>query len=403
MEIDYSAVNMKYNNYKWPKIFLNLAFLTSSFRDLRFISFLSFQDIFLILSFAGFNLKFLESSRRSLLNLLLIRSVFLLSVLILSTFIVSSDPINSSFNYLKLFFAFVILPVCLWFCFVHKLNTESLIYSYIIGAFFACSVSILFGIGERSNGRSAGLAGHPVFFGTLTGTAIVMLFSIVFKSIALKIVRYTVLGFLFYSLSLSASSTGFLIVGIASFIYFIFLIINSQYRRFMFFSFSAFIFGYVFQTSRFFEYSRLRFSNTLNPKTGFTTRAVEGTSTIEARWFSMKSSWAKIQDNPFLGHGLDTVGRITDVGLEPHNIFFLAWQTGGILLLSIIGYFLVKSSYALFKSINNQKLLATMLITTGWMVLMSEPLIYERSILSPIYLGILLALSELSPPQTSRV
>jgi O-antigen ligase len=264
---------------------------------------------------------------------------------------------------------------------------DLLLYSFISGSTLSCLLTFVFKIGAASNGRSSGLAGHPVFFGALTATASIMTLQVPFQSQAMKFLRYPIFFFLLYSLSLSASSTGFVVVSIGILGLFLKNIFQLKILKAVTGLSIGLIAAIFFMKSSLFELSRKRFSTALHPSSGFSTDATSGTSTFQSRLYSIKSSWVRIQDSPILGHGLDSFGRLTQVQLEPHNIFFLAWQTGGLLLFVIILLFgLISTKYFVIASVERQ-FLPLILILTGWLVLITEPLIYETSVLAPIYLG----------------
>ncbi len=137
-----------------------------------------------------------------------------------------------------------------------------------------------------------------------------------------------------------------------------------------------------------FAYSRTRLFQSLNPSTGFSTNAVSGTSTLEARIFSVKYGWERILDSPIFGNGMDDSGRITDLNLEPHNFFVIGWQSGGLLVLSALIIFSAFSFKALLSALLRNEFPKIIIILVTWLALLTSPLLYERSVITPLILVI---------------
>jgi hypothetical protein len=80
---------------------------------------------------------------------------------------------------------------------------------------------------------------------------------------------------------------------------------------------------------------------------------------------------------------------MTSVALEPHNFFLIGWQTGGIVLFILTVVVFIYSCIYFFKSISRKATLEASMIAGSWIALLSGPLVYERSILAPLFLALL--------------
>ena len=361
-------------------------FFTCSFRDVRFISFLSLQDILLFTVLFPLYFGLLESSKRKKLNIYLIISFFILLIFLCQSLMTSISPMESIFNYLKIFVAFALLPSAIWI-FVHKIEDSYLLFlGYLSGVFISCLNSLIFKLGGSSGSRISGLSGHPVFFGILTATAIVIALSIEYRTKQSKFLSFIPIAVFAYAMVLSASSTGLVIVVSGLAVKILITLMKQKFLSLLITMTTLLTGGILVWNANFFSYSKARLLLSLDPQSGYSTNQISGISTFEARIFSLKYAWERIQDSPIVGHGLDTQGRVTSIGLEPHNMLFLSWQTGGLLLLALAIFFLHISLKYFILAIKLKFELGIAVILVTWLGLMTEPLIYERSILAPLFL-----------------
>ena len=371
---------------KWARLLMVGVFFSCSFRDLRFISFLSPQDILLFAALLPLYFGPLESYKRRKLNISLIASFLLLLIFSFQSLLSSANSIESIVNYLKVYVAFVLLPSATWI-FVNKMEDITLLlWGYLSGVLISCLSTLILNLGVSSGSRFSGLSGHPVFFGSLTATAIVITLSIKYRKKRTRILSFIPVIFFAYSMVRSASSTGLIII-LAGLIVMILLDLFGQKLLTTFLSLVIFIpAGILIWNANFFSYTKARLLLSLNPQTGFSTNRISGTSTFEARMYSLKYAWERIQDSPVIGHGLDIQGRITSIGLEPHKMCFLSWQTGGVRSLALSTFFLYISFRYFVLAAKLKFSLGIVVIITTWLQLMTQPLIYERSVLSPLFL-----------------
>jgi hypothetical protein len=111
-------------------------------------------------------------------------------------------------------------------------------------------------------------------------------------------------------------------------------------------------------------------------------------STLAIRWQTIGYAWDKIREAPILGHGLDLSGQFNLSGLQPHSIFLLAWQTGGVLLLLGSIFLLMDGIGRMAKSIANRIIVPLTLFIGTWLTLFTNPLLYDVSFISTYCLGI---------------
>jgi hypothetical protein len=80
---------------------------------------------------------------------------------------------------------------------------------------------------------------------------------------------------------------------------------------------------------------------------------------------------------------------MTQIGLEPHNIFFMAWQTGGLIFLIFITYLAFKSVSATLHNVKTLNSISTVLLLACWITLLTGPALYDRAILALLFLGLI--------------
>lgn len=377
-------VEKRHNNL--TKFLMAGLFFSCSFRQARFFPILAPQDIFLLAASLLILVHKFEDYRIKNFSRYVLLVLFLFLYFALNSLLVSINPGDSIVNYLKVIFAFVLLPVAVWGFVQNADDVRNLYWAFVAGVIVSSGIDIFFASGI-AEGRSSGFTGHPVFNGILIAFAITIVMASKYETRLLMLGGYAVNGFLLFAFTKTASLTGLIIIlsslGLN-------IMINFHFRRIfqtLVFLIIAIYTLTLIWNAAFFSFTKSRLLLTFSPRTGFSTNSISGTSTVEARWFSIKESWIRIQDSPIFGHGLDPAGRITAVNLEPHNFFVLAWQTGGIILLLLAIVFFFISMHFFWQAFIQKATREMSLIFATWIALFSSPLIYERSVLTPIFLA----------------
>ncbi len=373
--------------FSFTKILFFGIFLTAPFRDARFIDFLSIQDILII---TRLSIMLLGVYGKKSINgrHFLILGIFFFIFCVLQSFLIAVEPIESSINSLKFVLTFFLLPVV----FINDCQDRSTfniaIWCFIIGSVISSLASILVSTtsGISNGDRVSGFAGHPVFFGILSGLALSIALVSFPKTLILQIFHVLGIATIAYALALSASSTGFSFIVLTFFVIIFRDLFSLKIGRLLRITIFCLLSLLAFWNLDIFAYSRARLFQSLNPSTGFSTNAVSGTSTLEARVFSIRYGWEKILESPIFGNGMDVSGRITDVNLEPHNFFIIGWQSGGILVLSVMIIFSFFSFKALLSAVQKNELANIIIILVSWLALLTSPLLYERSVITPLVL-----------------
>lgn len=377
--------------HKKPHIFTKISifcvFFFCTFRQLRFIEALSLSDFFVItaLFLMLFDNSFeLKSSIKTKFVLIVL---FILAYFSLTSILVAEDPISSATNFIKIAFAFIILPFVIKSFMKVSYQPSKLYWAYVAGTIVAGLIDIFFPqtqIGERASG----FTGHPVYNGILTSIAISIVLIYEYKNSIYRIFGYMILPLLIYILLQSVSVTGILIICTTLVIWITFSFRFGNIRRVIPLVILILMSVSYVWNSAFFLPTKNRILLNFNPKTGYSLNASSGISTVDARLFSITEGWVRIQESWIFGHGLDSAGRLTSVNLEPHNIFILGWQTGGILLLFLGILFFLFSLLLFFKAYKLRAHLEASMICSTWISLLSSPLIYERSILPTFFVAI---------------
>jgi hypothetical protein len=373
--------------FSFTKILFYSIFFTAPFRDARIIDFLSIQDILIITRLSILLLSAAEKRSLSGKHFLTLGIIFFIFC-VLQSFLTSVDPTESSINSLKFVLTFFLLPVVFINDCQDKSTFNIAIWSFIIGSVISSLASILVSTtsGISNGDRVSGFAGHPVFFGILSGLALSIALVSFPKTLILQIFHVLGIAIVAYALALSASSTGFSFIVLTFFIIMVRDLFSLNIGRLLRITTFCLLSFLAFWNLDVFAFSRARLFQSLNPSAGFSTNAVSGTSTLEARVFSIRYGWERILESPIFGNGMDVSGRITDVNLEPHNFFIIGWQSGGILVLSAMIIFSVFSFKALLSALLKNELPKITIILVTWLALLSSPLLYERSVISPLIL-----------------
>jgi hypothetical protein len=240
-----------------------------------------------------------------------------------------------------------------------------------------------------SNGRASGFSGHPIFSGIANALTLALLFALYRRTKEWYFSSALIIPLAIYGLTLAISSTAYivLIFGIS---------IVGLYRanaknaasRFMTFSLLITSLIIIVLNMELSANARQRFFQSLNPTHSFTLTTGDN-STLLARIKSLEYSWVKIKDHILIGNGFDSNARMTQIGLEPHNIFFMAWQTGGVIFLTFITYLAFQSVSAALRNFKSSNSVSTVLLVTCWITMLTGPALYDRSILAPLYLGLI--------------
>lgn len=377
--------------HKNPNIFTTLSvfcvFFFCTFRQLRFIESLSLSDFFVItaLFLMLFDNSFdLKSSIKVKFVFLVF---FIFAYFCVTSILVAENPISSATNYIKITFAFIILPFVIKSYMKVSEQPNKLYWAYVAGAIVSGTIDT-FSPQTQIGERALGFTGHPVYNGILTSIAISIILIYKYKNSIYRIFGYMILPLLIYFLLRSISVTGVLIICCTLVIWMTFNFRPGNIRKIVPLVILIFISVSYVWNSAFFLPTKDRILINLNPRTGYSLNSVSGISTFEARWYSIAEGWVRIQESWIFGHGLDAAGRITSVNLEPHNVFILGWQTGGILLLFLGILFFLFSLLLFFKAYKVRAHLEASMICSSWIALFSSPLIYERSILPTFFVAV---------------
>jgi hypothetical protein len=119
---------------------------------------------------------------------------------------------------------------------------------------------------------------------------------------------------------------------------------------------------------------------------------------LEIRWQTIGYAWDKIKNAPILGNGLDLPGQFNLSGMQPHSIFLLAWQTGGILLLFGSFVFLIDGIGRMAKCASNRMIVPLSISMGTWFTLFANPFFYDVSFISAYYLGIFMFRTRIQKP-----
>ena len=375
------------SSFSFTKLLFFGIFLTAPFRDARFIDFLSIQDILII---TRLSILLIVPDRKKSINgrHFLILGFFFFIFCVLQSFLIAVNPTESSINSLKFVLTFFLLPVVFMNDCQDRSTFNIAIRCFLIGSFISSLASILVSTtsGIPNGDRVSGFAGHPVFFGILSGLALSIALVSFPKTLVLKIFHALGIAVIAYALALSASTTGFSFIVLTFFVIMFRELFSLKIGRMLRITTFCLLSFLAFWNLEVFAYSRARLFQSLNPSTGFSTNAVSGTSTLEARLFSIRYGWNRILESPIFGNGMDFSGRITDVNLEPHNFFIIGWQSGGILVLFVMIIFTFFSLKALLSALTKNQLPEITIILVSWLALVTSPLLYERSVITPLVL-----------------
>ena len=356
-----------------------LFFCAIPFRDLRIISFISIQDILLLL---GLFMVILKSKETQLDYGFLYFTAACCTLIAITTGYRTLNYTESLINVSKVLFAYGLMH----FFLVNYAKLSYHIYSVpIFGLGAGLSLVVLTNVGSffstGSLSRLVGFSGHANYFAfsgiiLFTGGIYLSFNSVILKSLKLY---FIFVGFL--AVIMSVSSTAIFVL------YFVLRIKFFEKEKLftripILFALTA-IFYYSFENLAIFNFSRIRLREAFTTRYSYSIGGTGNTS-IQDRLQTYVSSWDRILANPLFGYGLNQKGRLTNVGIETHNYLLLSWQTGGIIFL----IFQIVLIIYVCKSIHSGltiKFSLSMAICC-WFFLMTEPWIYERTVCSTIFL-----------------
>lgn len=364
------------------------AFFTCAFRQFRLVPNFAPSDFLIAVALLTvyFDPKNKLNGRK--LFPFLIFSLFLYIYFLLMSLAVANNPSSSMINFTKILFVFTFVPTLLRIYLKNYYQVNELFWAMFCGVLVSNIVDLVITQG-RVDARSSAFTGHPVYNGVLIGLSLAGIASFNYKTFRSKMLSIGSGIALLFALVRTASTTGLLILVAFCCIY---VLTRFSLQRLLqsFFSLLAMMLLMIFfAQSDVFSDFRYRLTLTVNPRTGYSINPREGVSTLDARISSLQASWDRIQQSPLLGHGLDLDGRMTSVALEPHNFFLIGWQTGGIVLFILTVVVFIYSCIYFFKSISRKATLEASMIAGSWIALLSGPLVYERSILAPLFLALL--------------
>jgi O-antigen ligase len=238
--------------------------------------------------------------------------------------------------------------------------------------------------------RVGGTVGHPVFLGILFAFAMIFSLSSSLHEISgWKLFRFVLLPFFAFIVIKTQSGTALLVlgVGILCWIIQIFLSESKISTKILLLVLSAFGLSSLKIYLETLQIYQRFFFNLTSTRTSDLI-ASSSDSTLAIRWQTIKFGWDKIKQAPILGNGLDLSGQFNLSGMQPHSIFLLAWQTGGLLLFFGSLFFFFDGIVRLVTSLSNKMIVPLTVIMGTWMSFFSNPFFYDVSFISPYYLGI---------------
>jgi len=359
------------------------------FRGVRFVTFLSLQDLLILFTVSWIFLTKFYFYRKYLPIVGL--AIFITGVLVLQTLMVSDDPFQSTVNILKCLNCYLFLPLVLLFLVQLKGNFQLGIYSYISGAVASSIITLLGFTGSSTSvSRISGFAGDPVMYSILLSFAVCYLMSD--TSLILKIplvLRLLALAIIFIEILKTGSGSGLVIVVLAVFFARIVLRTRRTGQRTLFIDFGILILLGLAWTSNFANTTKERIEMIINPRTGYSLSTSSGHSTIESRIVSIQHAITQISEHPILGSGFSFSAQLTDLGFQPHNYFILAWLTGGVLLLSCTLVFLAWNIKRFLISCKRKDLMVVTTQAGTFFALMTNPILWDGGFFTALFVVLL--------------
>jgi len=371
-------------------VFCFFLFASAFFRTYRLTSYFTYQDILILFGFifvCFLNLDFVRSKV----------GVFLIVILFTSTLAIATssnsvDLFHNYINILKVVHCYVLFPLlCL-----RILQTQSSIKFAILGFLSGAVVSGVITVQPDqilSSGpalRFSGTLGHPVFSGVMFAFAIILASSSFLTEIqGWKFIRLALVVFFSIVVIGTQSGTALLILGMAFLCWVIFVVLSDSKisKKILFVTSSTLA---LILLSNYLQglltFQRIIFNLTSNRTSSFIPISAE--SSLAIRWHGIAHAWDKIKMAPILGNGLDLPGQFNLSGMQPHSIFLLAWQTGGVLLLLGSIFLLMDGINRMAKSVTNGMMVPLTLLMGTWLAMFTNPFFYDVSFISAYYLGI---------------
>lgn len=382
------------------QVFCFFLFFLPFFRTYRLTSYFTYQDIFILLGFIFaclFNLDYLRSKV----------GVFLVVILLASTLAIATssnsvDLFGNYINILKVVQCYVLFP----FLCLKILQTQSSVKFAILGFLSGAVISGVIAVrpdevfANQAGMRENGTLGHPVFSGVMFAFAIILALSSFLTEIpGWKFIRLALLPFFSIVIIRTQSGTALLVLGIGILCW-VTLVIFSELKistKFLFVISSTLgltLLKVYLESLPIFQ--RVVFNLTSTRTSSFIPTSAE--STLEIRWQTIGYAWDKIKNAPILGNGLDLPGQFNLSGMQPHSIFLLAWQTGGILLLFGSFVFLIDGIGRMAKCATNRMIVPLSISMGTWFTLFTNPFFYDVSFISAYYLGIFMFRTRIQKP-----
>jgi hypothetical protein len=369
---------------KFELLILSLICALPFYRSIRFVTYLSLEDILVIIIFIWIVLTKYAFYRRYLVQFFF--AFFITFILVVQTLLVSVDSYGSVVNIMKCVNTYVFLPLVIKYL-TREINSRK--YAILSYTGSACVSSIISLLGTSpgiiSPGRVSGYAGDPVMYSILLSFAVCILLSNfpIILSISV-ILRFLLLSLLILEILRTGSGSGLAIILIAVIAQRIMPRKANASRESVLIYFGTLMLFAMFWNSAFASKTRDRISLILNPRASYATQAGTGQSTIESRLLSIKYAMDQIRESPILGHGFSFDSQLTVLGLQPHNYFILAWLTGGaIFLICTLLLSLQFSKVALLSYFRGDTLTFTILLG-AFSALMTEPFLWDTGFFTPL-------------------
>ena len=371
-------------------VFCFFLFFVAFFRTFRLTSYFTYQDILILIGFVFV----------SFLNLDFVRSkigVFLIVILLTSTLAIATsansvDLFHNYINILKVVHCYVLFPLLCLKILQTQASIKFAILGFLSGAVVSSAItiqsdSILF---SQSELRVSGTLGHPVISGVMFSFAIILAVSSFLSEIRVwKFIRLALVALFLIVVMMTQSGTALLVLGMGILSWAMFVILSDSKISTKVFLVPTSILTLILlinylQSNH--TYQRVIFNLTSNRTSSLIPSSAE--STLQIRWRTIEYGLDKIKEAPLLGNGLDLPGQFNLSGTQPHSIFLLAWQTGGILLLLGSIFLMLDGIGRMAKSITSRMIVPLNLFTGTWLTLFTNPIFYDVSFISAYYLGI---------------
>jgi len=333
------------------RIFLFTAIVLLPFSHFKLIYNFSVSDFFFLVSFIFIFSHQINNSNS--LKKLLLDNDFLIPILFYSIgFFISIDtsfnPVDSIFGYFQILFIFIIIYYSFSFHIISEIFLIRLLYilafissmiTLFILLYFLTNIDYSLNIllvqkGWGASRFSYGLM-EPNIAARIAAQSlpILILFSMKGKNLGIKISNSFLTSVVFFSIILTASRTGLIIMIIGILFFFIFY--HKYSRKFNLFSLIIYFFIFISLSyivintyPDFFDSPFKRYSTILNPSMS---------DSSKERLLVLDKSLELINENPIIGKGMGNSHNLTGVSL--HNPILLSWLENGF--IGFIGFTLI--------------------------------------------------------------